>query len=263
MPPSIKTNHPSQKKSAQKTSPSTPVAAMTSAAASAAAVTTSTTGPAPTPPATQAPIQQPPAASPATPATITGVANTSNRGTKGDLQAAYSALSSGLLSYYQPTDVFALTTGDETCEELVEQFGQFISAAEATKAALSAYRAAVQNERAVALQVKPIRVGVHAILVAKFGRSAPQMLDFGFTPYKVTPKSTEAKAAAVAKNKATRVARGTKGKVQAAAIQGNVVGVVVTPVTATLSTESTGAPAVQASSATPAAPAPSASAVTK
>jgi len=217
-------------KKAIATTTSTPTAAAPPAAPVATPVATTTTGTAPAPSTAQAQ----PSGSPGT--VITNVANRNNKGTKVDLQTAFSALSSGLLAVYEPTDVFALSTGNETCEQLVGQFQQFIQAAETTKSAFVAYRAAVQAERALALQVLPLRSGVHHILIARFGRGGSDMLKFGYTPYVAKAATPAAKAAAVVKRKATREARGTKGTVQREAIQGNVVGVEMTPVTMTLST---------------------------
>jgi hypothetical protein len=63
---------------------------------------------------------------------------------------------------------------------------------------------------------------------------APDILaDFGLKAKKArTPLTVEQKAAVVAKNAATRLARGTKGATQKLGVTGAVTGVVVTPVTA-------------------------------
>jgi hypothetical protein len=237
------------------TAPKTSAPAAAPPAASTAQVTPTTTGSAPTPPAAQA---QP---SGSTQATVTGDANGSNKGTKVDLQTAYSTLCAGLLASYPAGYVFELTTGNETRDDLVAQFQQFINAAEQTKAALTAYKAAVQQERGILLQVQPLRAGVKNVLVAKYGRSGAQMRTFGWAPVVPNPPTPAERVAAAAKAKATKAARGTKGKVQREDIQGNVVGVVVTPVTQTLSTD-TGAPAAQASTA-PASPPAASTPVTK
>lgn len=235
----MKTKTNQKKTTATKTS--APAAAPP--AASAAQVTSTTTGAAPAPSTAQAQPSSPQASS------ITNVANGNNKGTKLDLQTAYSTLCAGVLASYPAGYVFQLTSGDETRDDLVAELQEFISAAEDTKAALTAYRDAVQKERALFLQVKPLRDGMKGILVAKYGRSGAQLRSFGFTPYVANPATPATRVAAAAKAKATKAARGTKGKVQREQIQGNVVGVVVTPVTQTLSTESTSAPAAPASSA--------------
>ena len=63
--------------------------------------------------------------------------------------------------------------------------------------------------------------------------TVPILADFGLAPRKEpAPKTTEEKAAAAAKAKATRQARGTTSKKQKLTVKGNVTGIIVTPVTA-------------------------------
>ncbi|HEY8038591.1 MAG TPA: hypothetical protein VIF15_02305, partial [Polyangiaceae bacterium] len=67
----------------------------------------------------------------------------------------------------------------------------------------------------------------------QFGTQADVLADFGMTPRKAaTPLTVEQKAAAAAKRKATRAARGTKGPKAKLGIHGAVTGVVVIPVVA-------------------------------
>jgi hypothetical protein len=195
---------------------------------------------------------------------VTSVANGKNTGTKVELQTSYLALIAGLLANYQPGDVFALTSGDMTRDQLIAEFQGFVSAAQDTKQSNTAWRNDVQNERAAELTVSPLREGVKSILVAKLGKSSTLLLGYGFTPAKVVVKSPAVKTAAAVKGKATREARGTKGSVQKKAIKGNVTGVIITPVTAgpTASQPAAAAPAPagSAASASNGATAPAASA---
>ena len=191
-------------------------------AANPAAIPAATPTPAATPP---------PTADPATPV-ITSVANGGNKGTKVDLQTAYLSLIAGLLAYFQPGDPFALAAGVMTRDQLIARFQQFVAAAEATKSSNAVWRSDVQAERAMELMVAPVRAGLKSILQGKFGKSGTQLLKFGITPLKAPVKTTAVKTAAVAKSKATREARGTKGSVQKKEIVGNVTGVVITPMTA-------------------------------
>ena len=176
----------------------------------------------------------PPTAPPMGPATpsVTGVANGSNSGTKVDLQTSYLALIAGLLAYYQPDDEFLLEAGVMTRNELIASFQTFVASAETTKTSYLAWRADVQSERNAEQAVAPQRAGVKSILVGRFGKSGTQLATFGFDPAKAAVKSTASKTAAVAKAKATRAARGTKGSVQKQQVTGNVTGVVITPMTA-------------------------------
>jgi hypothetical protein len=184
-----------------------------------------------TPVATPPPTPSPPAADPAPPP-VTSVANGNNKGTKLDLQTAYLSLIAGLLAYFQPGDPFALASGVMTRDQLIALFQQFVAAAEATKSSNAAWRSDVQAERAMEQMVAPVRAGLKSLLQGKFGKSGTQLLKFGITPAKAIVKTTAVKTAAVAKAKATREVRGTKGRVQKQELVGNVTGVVITPMTA-------------------------------
>ena len=53
--------------------------------------------------------------------------------------------------------------------------------------------------------------GLRQYVMNTFGKTAPQLADFGFVPPKTATQTPEQKAAAVAKRAATRKARGTVG----------------------------------------------------
>jgi hypothetical protein len=163
---------------------------------------------------------------------MTGVANGNNKGTKVDLQAAYQSLIAGLLAFFQSNDPFALATGDMTRDQVIALFQKFVLAVETTKASNVVWRGNVQAERVIEQTAAPVRAGLTGILKAKFGKSGTQLLKFGITPTKAVAKTTAVMTAAVAKAKATRAARGTKGSKQKKAIVGNVTGVLITPMVA-------------------------------
>jgi hypothetical protein len=164
--------------------------------------------PAPAPPAPNSPVLLQGSS------TITAVANDSNAGSKVELQTSYQAFIVGLMAYYQPTDTFDLPTGLLTRDEVIAEFQRFITAAENTKASNQAWRANVQVERAVELEVAPIKRGVRNIVTGKFSANGAELLQFGVEPRKPTKKTAESKALAAVKAKATRDARGTKGSQQ-------------------------------------------------
>jgi len=170
----------------------------------------------PAPPAPDSPVLLQPSAP------ITGVANDSNTGTKVELQTSYQAFITGLMAYYQPTDEFDLPGGAMTRDEVIAAFQQFITAAENTKASNKVWRADVQTERAVELEVAPIKRGVRNIVIGKFSVSGVELLQFGVEPRKPTKKTAESKALAAVKARATRAARGTKGSNQKKDIHGTV-----------------------------------------
>ena len=212
-------------KKTTKSSRSVTTTASTQAPSPAASSVNSTAGQAPAPQASQAPT----AASP-TPL-VTGVANGSNTGRKTDLQTSYVALIAGLQAAYQPDYVFQLTTGDQTCDEVVAELQKYVTAAQATKSSNQAWRNDVQVERQVALEVAPVRAAVHSVLQGRYGKGSTQLLAYGFSPQKVAERTAASKAGAAVKTKATRTARGTKGSKQKLEITGGVTGVIITPVT--------------------------------
>ena len=120
-----------------------------------------------------------------------------------------------------------------TVDQLLAMLQSIIDNREAVEALQAQVRAKLEIERT---QSPPQIVVFHAllrILRGMFGNSADALADFGLAPPKArTPLTTEQVAAAVAKRAATRLARGTKGKVQKKSVKGNVTGVVVTPITA-------------------------------
>ena len=169
------------------------------------------------------------------------------------------ALIAGLQAGYAPDYVFQLATGDQRCDEVVAELQRYVTAAQATKGSYQAWRKDVETERQVVVEVAPIRAAVHSILVGRYGKSSTQMLTYGFTPQKVAQRTVASKATAIAKNEATRTARGTKGSKKKLATTGGVTGVVITPVTASQTAATPApqpAPAAAAGATPTAAPAP-------
>jgi hypothetical protein len=216
------------------------------APAPAASAVNSTAEQAPAPQANQAPT-----AATAVPY-ITGPANGSNNGTKTSLQTSYTALIAGLAAYYQPGDVLQLPTGDQTRDEVIADLQKFVQAAEDTKAAYLAWRAAVQKERTIELALRPEKQAVQSVVVGRFGRASTTLLKFGIQPRVPVVRTIAAKAEANAKSEATRKARGTKGSKKKLEISGNVTGVVITPVTSTANVANVPTPAPSPAEGTPA-----------
>jgi hypothetical protein len=195
-----------------------------------------------------------PTPAPPAPALITTVANGSNHGKKVDLQAVYQGVIFGLLTFYQPSDMFQMTTGDFTRDQLIGQFQQFVNAAQQTKASNQKWRADIQAERTLEQNVRELRQAVRGIVQARFGKTGAQLLQFGFTLPKPRKKTAESKAVAVVKSQATRKKRQTLGKNQKKDIKGDV-SVALTVTSADAGPQPATASPVIASTAPPA-PAP-------
>jgi hypothetical protein len=148
----------------------------------------------------------------------------------------------------------SLTVGGATYDgatlvQILTNLGNAIAAADSAK---TKWQDALKVGRDENAKAGPVLRAYQRYLVASFGSAPSTLADFGLVPPKAPlPKSTEQKAAAVAKSKATRASRHTMGKVQKQDVTGNVEGVVITPVIAPQ-------PAVAASTG-PSAPAQTAS----
>jgi hypothetical protein len=126
----------------------------------------------------------------------------------------------------------SLTVGGSTytaaaLDQLFQGLLDVLSAADAAKAA---WQDALLKVRSSEASVTPVLRNYVSFLVATTGNAPGTLADYGLTPRKArAPLSTEQKAVAVAKSKATRVARHTMGKKQKKAVTGTVATTVTTP----------------------------------
>jgi hypothetical protein len=117
-----------------------------------------------------------------------------------------------------------------TPQEIMQLFQTSMQLADAATQAQASFHAATTAVRDQQKNLRQFRIGFRHFLENTF--TDPGILaEFGLTPRKVATKSSETKAAAAAKNVATRKARNTMGSKQKKAIKGDVTGVVVTPIT--------------------------------
>jgi hypothetical protein len=133
---------------------------------------------------------------------------------KAKVEAQFTALVNGINTVLTAVTTFDFATGMIAKSDLVSKFSSRIAAAEKTKAARLALHNAVAEEAKVAAEVAPYRVDMRNYLLSKYGKGNPMLQTFGFTQAKAPQKSASAKAAGVAKARATRAAIGTKGKKQ-------------------------------------------------
>ncbi len=133
-----------------------------------------------------------------------------------------------------------------TGASLVQAFQGLADAFPPVDAARTGFHDSVAALEAAEAKVAPLMRSFTSYLRSTY-TDATQLGDFGLGPRKVpAPVTAEKRVAATAKAKATRIARGTTSKKQKLAIQGNVSGVIVTPVTVSTSSPS---PAAQAAAA--------------
>jgi hypothetical protein len=96
-------------------------------------------------------------------------------------------------------------------------------AIDTTDDAKKAYEKAVLDEKATRVRTAAVLGSLRSFLIGYFGKRAVTVLgDFAMEPPKTATLTVPQKAVAVAKAKATRAARGTKGPVEKLSITGTV-----------------------------------------
>ncbi len=150
-----------------------------------------------------------------------------------------------------PNAQFTIGNASYTAASLVTLLQSLATALNAVNAAHASVKDALAALAAAKAQVLPVMNGYRRIVLAMFTSATQTLADFGLEPPKArAPRTGEQNAAAAAKAKATRTARGTKSTKQKLAIKGDVTGVTVIPVT----TAAASSPSTQPASATPGAP---------
>jgi hypothetical protein len=170
--------------------------------------------------------------------------------TKAAALAQVLALIAGTQKHF-PNGSFTIGSTTYTAASLVQVLQGLANTMAALNAAQAGAKDALATEQGAQTTVGPIVRAYRRLVLAAFANATQTLADFGVAPPKVrTPLTTEQKAAAAAKAKATRLARGTTSKKQKLTVTGNVTGVTVTPVTAPTAAP----PAAPVPPVTPAAP---------
>ena len=165
--------------------------------------------------------------------------------------ARVQALIAGTKQHF-PTSTFTLGNTAYTTASLVGLLQSLADAIAAADAAHASTKDAVAKLRAARATVGPVLLTYRRQLLTMFTTAAEKLADFGLQPAKARrPLTSEQKAAAAVKSKATREARGTVGKKKKAAIKGEVKGIVVTPVTSAGASTPSASPAEPAPKAVP------------
>jgi hypothetical protein len=151
---------------------------------------------------------------------------------------------------HTPNGSFTLGGVTYTAAALDQLFQSLAEAIAAVNTQQASTKAAVAALKGVKAKVSPIFVAYKRLLQTTYGTDTQTLSDYGLEPRKAPkPRSGEQIAAATAKAKATREARGTTSKKKKLAVKGNVTGITLTPVTTPAA-----APSTQPASATPGAP---------
>ena len=146
--------------------------------------------------------------------------------------AQVQALIAGTQKHF-PSGTFTLGNATYTTATLVQALETLEQALAALNAAQATARDAMTALRNNETTSGPLLRDYKRYVLAAFSTAQQQLADFGLqAPKARKPLNSEQRAAATAKMRATRKARGTTSKKQKLGIKGDVTGVVVTPVTA-------------------------------
>jgi len=147
------------------------------------------------------------------------------------LLAHVQALISGTEKHI-PNGSFTIGNVAYTTASLVQVFQNLIAAITALDAAHVALKDAIAALKATKAAVVPIMAAYRRIVQGMYAGATQTLADFGIAPPKARkPRTSQENAAAAAKAKSTRKARGTTSRKQKLAVKGDVTGVIVTPVT--------------------------------
>jgi hypothetical protein len=172
--------------------------------------------------------------------------------------ARVQALIAGTQKHF-PNGQFTLGNVAYTTATLVPALQSLVDALTAVNAAHASARDAITALKGVSAKITPLVQAYRRYVLAAFANATQELADFGMSPPKArAPRTSEQKAATVAKLRATRKARGTTSKKQKLEIQGDVTGVQITPITGSANASPTAAPqpAAQPASTASNAPAP-------
>jgi hypothetical protein len=156
-----------------------------------------------------------------------------SRPNKAAALARVQALVAGTLKHF-PNGSFTLGKTTYTTASLIAALQSLENAILAVNVARTGVKDALTALRGVEATAAPLLRDYKRFVLATFSSAAQELADFGLEPPKAAkPLASEKRAAATAKLRATRAARGTTSKKQKLAVKGDVTGVVVTPVTST------------------------------
>jgi hypothetical protein len=157
----------------------------------------------------------------------------SGKSTKRSRTARAVRLVEGARKHYESGEILRYASAQRTREEVTARLQALIDLRGEVEAAKAALAAKLHEEETLAPALCKDMDAFEAFVRVTFGDSPEALADFGLLPPKApAPLTTEQHQVAVAKRKATREARGTRGKRARLRIKGDVVGVVTTPVKA-------------------------------
>ena len=179
------------------------------------------------------------------------MSTTTSKETQAATLAQLQMLISGLQKQL-PSGSFTLVSTAYTTATLVPALQGLIAALTAVTAAHASLKVALASWDAEDAKMGPIVLALTRTLQSMYANAPDTLALFGLKPHKApAPRTSAQKAAAAAKAKATRIARGTASKKAKAAVNGNVTGITITPTTIPTAAPPTAQPATPASPVSP------------
>ncbi len=124
---------------------------------------------------------------------------------------------------HTPNGSFTIGSESFTAANLVQLLQGLADAIAKVDDAKAAWQDALTSLDDEYAKVDPVLRGYQSLLLATYGNAPATLADYGLAPRRARkPLDSEKRAAATAKMRATRIARGTGGKKQKAAIKGDV-----------------------------------------
>jgi hypothetical protein len=159
-----------------------------------------------------------------------------SKDTKGQVVATAKQLIAGATKHFSNTTPVVFGGSSFTLDQITSKLQMLVDLrADANAAkAVATEKIAVENAQTPALAA--FMKQLTAFVEATYFHSASTMTDFGITPKAPIATTSETKAAAAVKRKATRAARHTMGSRQKASVKGDVTSIVITPVKSTTAT---------------------------
>jgi hypothetical protein len=134
-----------------------------------------------------------------------------------DVVAEFQALIDGINSMLTGIDPFILGGITISRADLLAKLQARIDAAVKTKNDRKAVAADVAAEQAAAVVANPLRKGIKALCISRYGATSPVLQQLGFVQNRPPKRKSTNVAAGAAKRQATRTAVGPTGKQERAA----------------------------------------------
>jgi hypothetical protein len=159
------------------------------------------------------------------------MSNSKSKTSKTAALTGVQALIAGTQKHF-PNGSFTLGNATYTTDTLLQGLQSLQNGYSALAAAHVHVKDAVTALTGIETKYGPLARDYRKFVLAAFGSAPQQLADFGLEPPKArAPLTGEQRAAATAKARATRAARGTTSKKQKLAVKGDVKSVTITPVT--------------------------------